>query len=123
VFDSESGEDDPATREVLPPYRAREIEHCLYNADYRYAGTLDRVGDLGGVDVLIDIKTGYEQRATGPQTAAYAACRKATEKLRRFGCYLQADGTYRLVPYKERSDWHVFLACLTLINWRGPRNA
>ncbi|MCA8411575.1 hypothetical protein LGN03_08970 [Burkholderia multivorans] len=36
----------------------------------------------------------------------------------RYGLGLRADGTYRLVPYTDKSDWSVFLSLLTLRNWK-----
>jgi hypothetical protein len=100
-----------------------QIEHMVYHAGLRYAGTRDFLGDVGGKDGVIDFKTGYEQRATGPQTAGYGRAKKATARLPRFGLYLQADGTYSLVPYKDAADWTVFCAALSLLNWKGLRHA
>jgi hypothetical protein len=101
---------------------AAEIEHIVYHYTYQYAGTRDFLGSIQGKDAILDWKTGYLQRATGPQTAGYAACRKDTIKLPRFGCYLQADGRYELVPYKDRNDFTVFLAAVNWTNWHraGP---
>lgn len=101
---------------------AAEIEHCVYNPTYQYAGTRDFLGRIQGHDALVDFKTGYPQRATGPQLAAYANCNKTTAKLPRFGLYLEGDGTYELVPYKDRNDFAVFCAALTWLNFRraGP---
>jgi hypothetical protein len=101
----------------------REIEHMVYHRTYNYAGTRDFLGDVGGQDGIIDFKTGYEQRATGPQTAAYGRAQKATAKLPRWGLYLQADATYSFVPYKDPADWTVFCAALTMFNWKGLRHA
>jgi hypothetical protein len=99
-----------------------EIEHCVYNKTYRYAGTRDYLGGLLGFDAVLDYKTGYPQRATGPQTSGYANCYKHTAKLPRYGLYLESDGRYELVPYKDPSDFSVFLAALSWLNWRraGP---
>ena len=37
---------------------------------------------------------------------------------RRFAVLLKPDGTYKLEEYKNKADWQVFLACLTLYNFR-----
>lgn len=93
------------------------IERQVYHASYRYAGTLDRVGTLAGARALLDIKTGQPQRATGPQTAAYAEA-IGIPKLPRIGVYLQPDGDYVMRHYKDKTDFSVFLAALTLHNFR-----
>lgn len=96
------------------------IEQRVFHAAYRYAGTLDRLGSLPRAGaVIVDIKTGQPQRATGYQLAAYAACLPIAEQRRkRFGVYLRPDGTYSLTEYKDRGDLSVFLAALTLYNVR-----
>lgn len=107
------------------------VEQKVYNKTHRYAGTLDRLLIIGNRvhPCLLDIKTGIPQRATGPQTAAYLACLpKAEQKRRRVACYLQADGTYKVVEHDDRSDFDVFLAALhvtrgntTIANWKETR--
>lgn len=97
------------------------IEQKVYHKIYRYAGTLDREGVFGDADVLLDIKTGTPQRSTGPQTAAYLAARGG--KRARYAVFLQQNGKYNLVPHKDRNDLAVFLAALTIYNWKGAGNA
>lgn len=47
------------------------IEERVFHPRHFYAGTLDRTGELFGVDSLIDIKSGVLMPSVGPQTAAY----------------------------------------------------
>lgn len=104
------------------------VEQRVYNKTYRYAGTLDRLLSMMFFGkVLLDIKTGIPQRATGPQTAGYQAClAKADQKRKRIAVYLQADGKYTVVPHDDKSDFDVFIAALThtrsattIANWKG----
>lgn len=116
---------DPALAGYLDAWRrfrretnftSAHTEHQVFHKIYGYAGTFDDEGSLRGFDALLDKKTGTPQRATGPQTAAYEAARG--KHRRRWGLHLNADGTYQLRPYTESRDITVFLAALTLHNWR-----
>jgi hypothetical protein len=93
------------------------IEERLHNAMYGYCGTLDRVGHLDGQRALLDIKSGMQWPSHGPQTAAYqdAYERQSGKKIDlRLVVYLRDDGTYRMVAQRDKSDWSVFLAALTI---------
>lgn len=92
-------------------------EERVVIADGRCAGTLDRRGMLGADPVIIDIKTGSDQRAYALQTAAYDLAFPDTWH-RRFALFLKRDGTYRLKEYTDPDDGEVFLACLRLAEWR-----
>lgn len=78
------------------------IEHPDYHPHYRYAGTLDRYGQLSGTATLLDIKTTYTVHK--PLCAAslnlyrliLLARGKPVEKL--MILHLKKDGTYKLVP-------------------------
>ena len=91
------------------------IEQPVYHETLRYRGTPDRV--FGSW--LYDIKTGGPLAWHGPQLAAYAAC--LPEITRRIGLYLSVDGGYNLVEYKDRDDWKVFQAALTVHNFKEAR--
>ncbi len=117
---------DPAIEPYLRSYQRfrsetgfvpDHVEMRLYHAQMGYCGTLDRVGQMNGKRALLDIKSGEEWPSHGPQTAAYEQAFEHMTKQKvsaRFGLYLRDDGTYRLQPKKDPSDWSVFLACLTI---------
>jgi len=105
--------------------RWTHIEHPVASRVYGYAGTVDRVGVLCGVDAVLDIKTGGRVAATRLQLAAYAqAMREETGKLyRRYALYLSATGGYRLEdldrePHLYQLDLNAFLSALTIVRWR-----
>lgn len=93
-----------------------QIEVPVYAALYEYAGTPDRVGALHDVRTVADIKTGGPAPWHGLQTAAYSECYRGG--LQRIGVHLKADGTYKVHPHDDPDDRRVFLAALTLANWK-----
>lgn len=99
------------------------IEERVYHERYKYAGTLDRIGVFQGVESLIDLKTGTPQRATGVQLAGYAMAvdLKSGHRLPRYAIHLQQDGNYKLIRYTNPSDFAVFIAALTLYNWKATQ--
>lgn len=98
-----------------------EIEHRIFSKRHWYAGTLDRVGYFDGLS-LIDIKTTViMEPVAGPQTAAYSEAynyRRKNKIRGRYAVQLDADGTYQLHEYTDKTDFSVFLSCLCLHNWR-----
>lgn len=94
------------------------VEQKVWHRTYRYAGTRDRRAIVRGVATTLDIKTGARQRATGPQLAAYQAADPEAKNDKRLGVYLQDDGRYDLEHYTGKSDLSVFLAALTLYNFK-----
>lgn len=102
------------------------IEYRVYSPKMRYAGTLDRIGIMPVRRkpryVLIDIKAVAKvQPATGPQTAAYVAAWDHSGGCRidhRFALQLRPDGTYRLHEHTDLTDLSIFLAALSVYNWR-----
>ena len=97
-------------------YQGHEYEQIVYHPTYQYAGTLDQTGVLNGRTCLIDLKTGKAQPYTAIQTAAYAACLK--RPLLRYGVELRDDGKFQIHEYKNKRDFNVFLACLSVVNWK-----
>ena len=105
------------------PFRCELIEYRVHSA-LGYCGTLDRTGIIGGdeiVNCLIDLKSGQHQRWHAIQSAAYANALPNPRRYRRLTVRLDKDGTYdtREHPQKQYSeDLAVFVAALTLYNWR-----
>ena len=100
-------------------------ERIVYSERWRFAGTLDVIGSWQVNKhprlVLADAKSGLEDPAHGPQTAAYvhaavemeileAASRKDLPQ--RCAVRVQADGYYKLDRFSHPSDWSVFFAAL-----------
>ncbi len=93
-------------------------EQFVYSEKYRFAGTLDLVGELPTGPALIDAKTTTVLMPTvGPQTAAYAEGIKRP-RINRYALQLSPDGKYNLAPCRDKSDWATFQAALTLWYWR-----
>lgn len=125
--------DEPSVDLVIAPYLAAWrrfrsemgftpdlIERKVFHKAMGYAGTLDRTGRLFDRRALIDIKSGEEWPSHGPQTAAYkeALATEGEKVSDRYAVYLRDDGTYRLRKCEDKSDWAVFLACLTIRKYK-----
>ena len=102
-------------------------EKRVYHPGHFFAGTLDLAGELSGLKkkgrAIIDIKRSlYAGPVVGYQTAAYQEAENAERRRtkqpkiqHRFALQLQPNGRYKLTEYGDPGDFHVFLACLTLL--------
>jgi hypothetical protein len=94
-------------------------EEHVEDAIIGYQGTLDIRGRFYQNDVfgnsIIDLKNGQPQPWHAIQLAAYA--HTFDERVRRFGLYLSDTG-YKLIEYRDRNDWKVFCAALTIANFK-----
>jgi len=105
------------------------IERPLHHPTYKFAGTPDLTLCLDRAWGVLDMKTTYDLHpAVALQTAAYRELENANVKNgehkieRRYALRLRENGTYRLDEFKDRGDWGVFLAALTVHNyWKGKR--
>ena len=102
-------------------YVSDECEHRTASTVYRYAGTIDHIGHLGGHFCIIDVKTGTPTPATGIQLAGYENLLKV-KGAKRFALHLKDDGNYKLIEYKDSNDRNVFLAALSLFYWKQNNN-
>lgn len=97
------------------------VEQIVYNEDYNYIGTLDRIGTLNGTEfAVVDIKTSQPTKETLVsvccQTYAYAMAyaamqnkpAKFVEQTHRYGLFLKADGTYRFQDCEEYEEKYGF---------------
>jgi hypothetical protein len=106
----------------------------VFSKLYNYAGTVDDVA-LSQKEKLcvMDIKCTAElSPTTGLQTGGYAiaidemirakneifidlASRKVQE---RWCIWLTGDGNYKLIPYRNKDDYNVFLCAMTYLHWQ-----
>ncbi len=106
------------------------IEQKVFSEKYHYAGKYDRIGELNKKRTVVDISTSVDfSDAKAIQTAAYQEAenesKPAMGKVKnREIVLLKSNGTYALAPkdFFQKSDFSVFLACLTLYNWKGVHN-
>lgn len=122
--------DEDSLDPVLKPYlaawkRFKEEAHVTIEASevrlasevYGFAGTIDKVATIGSTKAILDLKSGQVQPWTGIQLAAYhILLNEPTRK--RYAVQLNNDGSYRLHEFKDRSDRAVFLAALTVHQWK-----
>ncbi len=117
---------DPVLRPYLEAWRRfKEEAHVTIEASevrlasetYGFAGTIDKVARIGSTPAICDLKTGPVSGWVGLQLAAYHILLNEPAR-RRYAVQLNNDGSYRLHEFKDRSDRQVFLAALTIHNWK-----
>jgi hypothetical protein len=102
------------------------VEHRVHSLAHRWAGTLDRTGELlrkdGGADpCIVDFKSGLVLPAHRIQLAAYQSGLPDARKYRRITLALREDGTYRVHEYDGKDygrDLNVFHAAVALWHWK-----
>lgn len=93
-------------------------EQHLVHSRMPFCGTFDARGHRSREKWLLDVKAvNVLSRATGVQLAAYEQL--TGEVLRRAAVKLNPDGTYVFQEYDSRNDWSVFVACMTVYNFRN----
>ena len=94
------------------------IEQRVYHPTLRYAGTLDRRGNVDGYPSMVDIKSGTSlYPSVGPQLAAYTHASSPTPAAyRRYAVRLYPDG-YELKQYTSPMDWPTFASLITIRNF------
>jgi len=116
---------DPIVKPHLEGFKAFLSQHAFtpdewlcevpqYHPDWLYAGRPDLVGRLNGRRAVIDIQSGGLGKSKAIQTAAYAEFPNLQPIDARFGLSLPTDGSYKLVEFKERSDFDIWRAALTI---------
>ena len=118
---------DPVVEPYWRAYRAflsdtgftpDHVERRVFDEILGYTGRLDLEGPAPGTHApaVIDIKTGSLPPTVGVQLAAYARLVGAYRA--RYCLNLRGDGTYRFESYQDRDDDAVFLAALTVAQWK-----
>ena len=95
-------------------------EKIVYHRGSRVAGRLDRLGRLKRLSI-IDIKSGGVPTWTGVQLAGYEYCLNDmgfNQLFDRYALKLSDNGTYKFVPFKDKSDRIVFRAAVTVAQYK-----
>lgn len=101
----------------------QDIELRMIHPLYKYAGTIDRIGLIKPSIVQLDIKSGVRHHSHKIQSAGYTELYnygkpKNEQVKRRFTVYLNEDGTYKVDEHKKATDFKIFLAALTITNYK-----
>lgn len=113
-------------------FRVRQIDGVWqseirrHHPIYKYAGTVDHLGDIVTPNYLprylvVDVKSGEPSDWHGVQLAGYAMLSDfpATSKRpERANLYVRPDGSYRFVERKDRNDFEIFKAAITIAQTR-----
>jgi hypothetical protein len=98
-------------------------EHRMADEGLKFAGTLDLLGVLGRYTAVVDWKvTSAMPRTAGPQTAAYDYLYRrgmGGRPMKRYGCQLFGDGSYKLHQFEDERDWSWFTSALNIWHWRN----
>lgn len=88
---------------------------------YRYAGTIDHLGMIGDRLFVVDVKSGEPDYWHAWQLAGYAMLfdlPAGSQRPLRANVYVRPDGSYRFVERKDRADFDVFKAAITIAQTR-----
>ena len=105
------------------------VEEIVYCESEKFIGTLDRVGTLNGREfAIVDLKTSTPTKealvSVCVQTSAYAMAYteqnkkppEFMEQIKRYGLFLKADGSYRLVDCEEYENKYGFAGVVVFFN-------
>ena len=98
-----------------------EMEKQFTSSKWGFKGTPDRWPVIGRRRTLVDIKSSTSmQPSTRIQTAAYEILleENGIKIVQRWCVQLNEKGTYKVEPYTKTSDRTVFLAALTVFNFK-----
>lgn len=103
-------------------FQCQLLQCPVASKKYRFAGTPDAIGLIDGAEAIADWKATHAMHpAVALQTAAYAAAAVemgfVRSSVKRYGVRFDEDGRYFVEPYKDASDFHIFLSLLSLHNW------
>ncbi|MDZ4346140.1 MAG: hypothetical protein U1E51_27320 [Candidatus Binatia bacterium] len=92
------------------------IERQVFSENHGLAGKIDRVGILDGPSI-VDIKTSAMlMKHWGLQLAAYEFLEGRF--LKRYTVRVLEDGTYRVDRFRDPNDRRIFLAALSVAQWK-----
>jgi hypothetical protein len=98
------------------------IERSVWHPTLMYRGTLDRIATVNSKPYVLDVKSGSPWPPHPIQTGLYSMAWAAMHDIpypRRACVYLTADGKYKFDEHKNRQDYNIAKACITLANWRN----
>lgn len=106
-------------REMRPDWIL--TEEPVVSTVHRFAGTVDRVGYVGGLLYTVDLKTPVlADPSWRLQTSGYriALDEQLGERTRRACLQLKKNGTYKFHPYSDPKDDTTFLAAVHVAHYR-----
>ena len=99
-------------------FAVESSEQVVTNPALQYVGTYDIVGSLpDGRRFVVDTKAVASiVAATRVQLAGYALA--LGDRIKRAALWLRPDGTYKFLPYTDRSDEHDWIAAVRVTHFR-----
>lgn len=105
-------------------FRVIASEMVVYSKPLQCAGTLDLLGELRGIETVVDWKSANVVFPTvGPQTAAYEAFYRESRggRVRQRYCVQLMPDDYRVTRLDDPADFDIFKSALNLYHWRKRR--
>jgi len=108
-------------------FKALGWETPFWHPVYDYTGTPDVWGECKNEIWVPDYKTGAVPEVTRLQLASYVLLLLANKKIsadkpiRRMGIQLCSDGDYKIKPFDDPSDYHIWNMIISVHNW-GKNN-
>lgn len=103
-------------------------EMPVFHPLYKYCGTLDKIGELNGKKILLDIKTGPYQKWVSLQLHAYVEALKfnsafgtwlTDHQIHVYTLHLKSNGKYDLKKVEINPvEQQAFLSCVRLYHWK-----
>lgn len=110
-------------------FKVRWCELEIYHPILKYAGRIDRIGDIDingkTIRAVVDIKTGIKTKEVAIQLAGYSmlfnyGLDKKSEVKIRVAVYLKPDG-YKVETYTNKTDENIFLSALNITKWKKAK--
>jgi hypothetical protein len=99
-------------------WKVERSEDPIWHQSLLYAGTFDKVMRMSDKEkAVVDVKSGAVEPAVRIQLSAYAEALGGS-KLRRYAVQLPGNRHYGLFPFEDKTDRSIWLAALSLYNWR-----
>jgi len=100
---------------VIKP-KPKYVEKMFVHHTLKYRGTPDLFTDTG---ILVDFKTNSKTDVVEMQLGGYAGLlENAGEKVKKCWCVVFEDNTFEIFDYNKESCKRLFIACLTIYNWK-----
>ncbi len=102
------------------PFKPHTCEKPIWSETLLMATIPDQIGQEGGIDGIVEIKTGTMRPWTAIQTAYQALLKWPDNYLMKFryGLNLMKDGKYNLVRFDDPDDFEIALNALSTYWWK-----
>lgn len=98
----------------------KKIEYSDINIEHWYAGTIDRIVDINGESILLDVKSGGKTKSHQVQLAAYQEMLNPKPTSRGI-LYLNSKGEYEWIEQSNEEDFKIWFYARQIYAFKYPR--